>query len=76
MSKLLAVFALASWIKGSTTDKVCELTVVVVPFTVRSPDIVTSLPVSKSPYLLIVKAVVSKAVEFETLNAIDSVIAP
>ena len=36
------LLAFANLIKGSVTDKVSELTVVVVPLTVRLPEIVTS----------------------------------
>ena len=75
MSKLLAVLSLANCIKGSTTDNVCEFTVVVVPLTVKSPAIVTSRPVVKSPFLEIIKAVVSKAFASDVLTTIDSVTA-
>ena len=71
MSKLLAVLSFASWINGSTTASVWLFTVVVVPLTVKSPAIVTSRPVVKSPFLEIVKAVTSKAFASETLNIVD-----
>ena len=64
-----------SSINGSSTASVCVFIVVVVPFTVKSPAIVTSAPVVKSPSLLIVNAVVSSAFAFDTLNTIDWVIA-
>ena len=46
-------------------------TVVVVPLTVKSPAIVTSLPVDKSPLAVIVKAVTSPEEAFEVLIIVD-----
>ena len=75
MSKLLAVLSFASCIKGSTTASVWLFTVVVVPFTVKSPAIVTLRPKLASAFLDIVNAVVSFGFASDTLNIIDWVTA-
>ena len=71
MSRELAALSFASSINGSSTASVCVFIVVVVPFTVKLPAIVTSRPKLASAFLDIVKAVVSTAFASDTLNTID-----